>query len=246
MQKDNLHIAVQAAYNCDASPAQLAQIYVALRDCPEDVKTCAAQAGIYGVDAWMGSMRGVAALFFSVKDVMDADENGQAPNAPLVFDVDCNCVFCASGLQGRCVSSGVQAIDADPLAEQQAQSRATILANELEKFRKTLHSAATEAIATAYTDYLPYIESDTDSNIGHRVQGCVRNLVAGQFKRVGEESTLVEVQDGYGCGHYIALDQYSNVVKPLVDAFPELLKSERIAELESKLEFANRALNRNH
>lgn len=248
MQLENLHLAVQAAYNCEASPAQLAQLYVALRDVPEDVKTCASQAGIYGVDAWLGSMRGVAALFFSVKEVMDADDVQPDPNAPPIkFDVYCNCAFCAAGIQNSCVGAGVQPIDADPAEQDKAQFRASILANEIEKFRKMLHSAATEAITTAYTDYLPHIETDTESNIAYRVQGAINNLIAGKFESLeAGGTTYVKVEDQYGGHHLISLSKYSQVVKPIVDAFPDVLKNSHIRALEGEVKSWKDIANRSH
>lgn len=243
MQLDNLHLAVKAAHDCEASPAQLAQVYVALRDCPEDVKTCAVQVGVFEVDNWVQMFSGVAALFFSVKEVMDADEPQPNPNAPPIkFDVYCNCAFCAAGIQNGCVGSGVQPVDADPVEQDKAQFRASILANEIEKFRKTLHSAATEAIQTAYTDYLPHIETDTESNIAYRVQGAINNLIAGKFEAIhtldSDGVKFVSVGDQYGGNHLINLGEYSQLVKPIVDAFPDVLKDSRIKSLEAEVQRA--------
>lgn len=213
MELNALSHAVKSVSECEHNPEQLALVYVHLAKDEPSVLAAAQHLGIKEPGEFIEGLRTLMEGFLRVKSAFDAQSNVAPENEP------------------------------DEDEARRSQSREAILSEILEKFRTKVGEAATEAVNTAYTDYLPHVVTDTESNIGYRVQGCVRNLVAGSFRRVSEDSTLVEVQDSYGCGHYIDLGEYAQVVKPLVEAFPELLKDERIAQLERRLQVANEALN---
>ena len=126
------------------------------------------------------------------------------------------------------------------------EHREQILGAALAELKEKMTDVVSGIASSLYSDYLPHVDTDTESNITYRAQGCVRNLMAGNFRAVPGHETLVEVADGYGCNYYIQLDQYSNLVKPVVDAFPEVLKSERIKQLEQEVKSLRELLNNRH
>ena len=107
----------------------------------------------------------------------------------------------------------------------------------LEKAMADLKNQATEVLKSImgdlYTDYLPHVGSDTEANICYRATGIVKNLVAGKFTDAA--NNLVEVSDGYGCDHYIPLGSYENLVGPLCDSMGDLIRGERIKQLEQEV-----------
>lgn len=86
-----------------------------------------------------------------------------------------------------------------------------------------------------YCEYLPHVVTDTESNIGSRVDGVIRNLISGKFERLGD-SPMVKVSDSYQCEHYIGLHSYDAMVKPLCDLMgPEIIGA-RVKQLENEVE----------
>jgi len=86
-----------------------------------------------------------------------------------------------------------------------------------------------------YCEYLPHVVTDTESNIGSRVDGVIRNLIAGKFERLGE-SPMVKVSDSYQCEHYISLNSYDGMVKPLCDLMAPEIVGARVKQLENEVE----------
>lgn len=123
-----------------------------------------------------------------------------------------------------------------------AEHREQVLSAALEELKEQMVEVMQGVASTLYTDYLPHVETDTESNIGHRVTGVVKNLIRGNFKRIGESQ--VEVSDDYGCNHYIPLASYSQLVKPLCDAMGEEIKGERIKQLEHEVRHLRDTLSR--
>jgi hypothetical protein len=85
-----------------------------------------------------------------------------------------------------------------------------------------------------YSEYLPHVVSDTESNISYRVEGCIRNMIAGKYVPVG--NGLVWVGDGYGNDHLITLASYTDALKPLCDLMGATITDNRIKQLESQVE----------
>jgi hypothetical protein len=85
-----------------------------------------------------------------------------------------------------------------------------------------------------YCEYLPHVVTDTESNIGNRVDGVIRNLISGKFERLGE-SPMVKVSDGYQCEHYISLNSYDGMVKPLCDLMGPAIVEARVKQLENEV-----------
>ena len=91
-----------------------------------------------------------------------------------------------------------------------------------------------------YCEYLPHVVTDTDSNIGNRVTGVIKNLIAGKFEKVSE--SMVKVSDSYQCEHYIGFNSYDDLVKPLCDLMGPEIVGARIKQLENEVESLKRHL----
>lgn len=124
------------------------------------------------------------------------------------------------------------------------EHREQVLSAALEELKEKMVEVMQGVASTLYTDYLPHVETDTESNIGHRVQGVIKNLIRGNFKQL--DSLQVEVSDDYGCNHYIPLASYGQLVKPLCDAMGEEIKGERIKQLEHEVKHLRDSLAHRH
>jgi hypothetical protein len=122
------------------------------------------------------------------------------------------------------------------------EHREHILLGAMAELKEKASEVIIGIMSGLYTDYLPHVESDTESNICYRATGIVKNLIAGNFKDAG--NNLVEVSDDYGCNHYMPLASYERLVKPLCDAMGEQIQSERIKQLEREVESLRNMLNR--
>jgi len=90
-----------------------------------------------------------------------------------------------------------------------------------------------EVMGQLYCDYLPHVETDTESNIGNRVGGVIRNLVAGKFEK--KSDSMVSVSDSYGRDHYVQINSYQGLVKPLCDLMGPEIVGARIQQLEDEV-----------
>jgi len=126
------------------------------------------------------------------------------------------------------------------------EHREQVLSAALEELKERMTEVMQGVASSLYTDYLPHVETDTESNIGNRAAGVVKNLIQGNFTQVGGLRLQVEVADGYGCNHYIQLASYSQLVKPLCDAMGEEIKGERIKQLEQEVKHLRDSLSRHH
>lgn len=85
-----------------------------------------------------------------------------------------------------------------------------------------------------YCDYLPHVVTDTDSNIGNRVSGVIKNLIAGKFEKVG--GSMVKVSDSYQAEHFISFSSWDAMVKPLCDLMGPEIVGARVKQLENEVE----------
>lgn len=111
--------------------------------------------------------------------------------------------------------------------------REEILQAALAELKAKAGEVIQDVMGGLYTDYLPHVETDTESNIDFRVKGAIKNLISGKFEQY-DEST-VRVSDGYGVEHYIRLNSYSSMVGPLCNQMSEAIKGARIAQLEQEV-----------
>lgn len=122
--------------------------------------------------------------------------------------------------------------------------RQEILEEAMDRLKKEASSVVEGIMSSLYTDYLPHVVSDTDSNIAFRVTGCVNNLIAGKFEKAscGSGRQYVSVSDGYGVDHWIDLNHYGSLVEPLCKFMGETIQNERIKQLENEIEFLKQSI----
>ena len=121
------------------------------------------------------------------------------------------------------------------------QNRQQILEKAMAELKERASEVITGIMGDLYTDYLPHVESDTESNICFRATGIVKNLIAGKFRDAG--NGLVEVSDGYECNHYLPLTSYERLVGPLCEQMGEHIKGARIKQLEDEVAHLRDMLN---
>lgn len=109
-----------------------------------------------------------------------------------------------------------------------------ILINAMGNLKASAKAAINDVMSDLYTDYLPHVETDTESNIGLIAQSIVENILMGRFEKTDNGGMLVK--DKTGVRHLIMLTSYRALVEPIVNEFRDELVDARIRELESELE----------
>lgn len=114
----------------------------------------------------------------------------------------------------------------------------------LTKAMESLKAQAKEVIdgimGDLYCEYLPHVVTDTDSNIGNRVSGVIKNLIAGKFEKVG--GSMVKVSDSYQAEHFISFSSWDAMVKPLCDLMGPEIVGARVKQLEHEVASLNQQL----
>jgi hypothetical protein len=119
--------------------------------------------------------------------------------------------------------------------------REELLLKAMDHLRTQAKDVIDGIMGDLYCEYLPHVVTDTESNIGSRVDGVVRNLIAGKFERLGD-SSMVKVSDSYQCEHYISLNSYDGMVKPLCDLMAPEIVGARVKQLENEVELLRQQL----
>lgn len=114
------------------------------------------------------------------------------------------------------------------------ETREQILTQALEELKQKAGSVIKGIMSDLYTDYLPHVVSDTDANIGYRVEGCIKNILQGKVQLVDGLPALFWVSDDYGSDHLISL-AYSFDWKLLCDTLGETVQTNRIKQLEQEV-----------
>ena len=114
--------------------------------------------------------------------------------------------------------------------------REKVLTNAMVELKTKAGAVIESIMSSLYTEYLPHVASDTESNIAYRVEGCIRSMISGKYVKSESGSPLVWVEDGYGHEHLINLASYNMALKPLCDLMGETIQSERIKQLENEVD----------
>ena len=111
-----------------------------------------------------------------------------------------------------------------------------ILQDALEELKQKAGDVLEDIMSRLYTDYLPYVETDTECNISYRVAGCIENILQGKITRVSEQSFTVS--DTYGAEHLISVQGWRMDMKQLAVALlpsmGDTILRQRIKELEGQ------------
>ena len=114
--------------------------------------------------------------------------------------------------------------------------REQILTQALEELKQKAGVVIESIMGDLYTAYLPHVVSDTDANIGYRVEGCIKNILQGDIYLVEANTDLFFVKDTYGGDHCISISKNALNLKPLCDIMGETIQTNRIKQLEHEVE----------
>ena len=111
------------------------------------------------------------------------------------------------------------------------------LMETLNSFKESMKKVAEDAVSEVYTDVLPYVVSDAEFNITNRVEGCVKNLIAGDFEDVSTDglSIRLEVSDSYGMKHRIHISNYTKMFDKIYETYKHELQNQKIKALEDEV-----------
>ena len=111
------------------------------------------------------------------------------------------------------------------------------LMETLNSFKESMQKVAQDAVSEVYGDVLPYVVSDAEFNIANRVEGCVKNLIAGDFEDVSADglSVRLQVSDSYGMKHRIHIPNYTKMFDKIYEMYKDELQNEKIKALEIEL-----------
>ncbi len=123
------------------------------------------------------------------------------------------------------------------MAQEREQYIEHKLMEALNSFKESMQKVAQDAVSEVYGDVLPYVVSDAEFNIANRVEGCVKNLIAGDFEDVSSDglSVLLQVSDSYGINHRIHISNYTKMFDKIYEMYKDELQNEKIKALESEL-----------
>lgn len=118
--------------------------------------------------------------------------------------------------------------------------REELLLKAMDQLKAQAKEVIDGVMGQLYCDYLPHVVTDTDSNIGNRVAGVIKNLIAGKIEKVSD--SMVRVSDDYWADHYISFGPYEALVKPLCDLMGPEIVGARVKQLESEVETLKRQI----
>lgn len=113
--------------------------------------------------------------------------------------------------------------------------REKILAQAMQELKEKASSVINDIMGDLYTEYLPHVETDTESNIQYRVEGCIKNILQGKIEET-DSGEMFWVDDGYGNDHLVNLMACNLDLKPLTDIMGETIQTQRIKQLEGEVE----------
>lgn len=115
-----------------------------------------------------------------------------------------------------------------------------MLASHLSEFKTKMLEVADQALTAVHCELLPYILSDTDSNMSFLVQSCLTNILEGKFEVVEKLGyTYIAVQDANHYTHHVtgySQSLHHNAIQNIYDSASKEIENTRIAQLEAKVE----------
>lgn len=243
-----LQEAVKAIHDCEATASQIAFVYVQIQASMKLVIDAAQSVGIRRPEAFVQNLADAAATVADGKP----DESGVHCTGHVDYDPDAGIFLEAPVIPANIMDAELAHADeqaeideANEANEQARQERyEAVLSESLEAFRTKVTEAAEQAISTVYSDAMPHIASDTEANIGWRVQSAINNILAGKFEPCPSAlHEMFKVSDGYGCEHYISLGKYSQIIAPIWEVYKEHIQNERIEQLEREVKQCKDILN---
>lgn len=115
------------------------------------------------------------------------------------------------------------------------------LESELEKYfaeiKESTKRHVDEIIGNAYTNLLPYVVDDTDTNAGIQAQDIVNQLLSGNFIFDGDYAVVSGVRE-YAPRIRIAFTaaNYDSLRDRIIERMPRCPKDKKIEQLENEIE----------
>lgn len=119
--------------------------------------------------------------------------------------------------------------------------REKVLTDAMAELKSKACAVIESIMSGLYTDYLPHVVSDTESNIAYRVEGCLKNLIEGKIERASPD--MIWLGDGYGNKHCVHLGIHTMHLKHLCDIAGKTIENNRIKQLENEVELLRSQLN---
>ena len=101
----------------------------------------------------------------------------------------------------------------------------------VERFKEDAHKALDESLDKIHSEMLPYVQEDTEANIGYLVTSCLENILAGEYEM---DRTLLKVVDKSGITHFINFKHYGKVLKNIAESNKDLIQEEYVKLLEGR------------
>lgn len=115
-----------------------------------------------------------------------------------------------------------------------------MLASRLSEFKTKMLEVADQALTAVHCELLPYVLSDTESNIAILVSSCLNNILEGKFEVVEKLGyTYITVQDANHYTHHVtgySQSLHHNAIQNIYDSASKEIENTRIAQLEAKVE----------
>lgn len=115
-----------------------------------------------------------------------------------------------------------------------------MLASRLSEFKTKMLELADHALTAVHCELLPYVLSDTESNIAILVSSCLNNILEGKFIVVeGEGRTYIAVKDNNNYEHHIVgykKSHWDDAIQKIYDSASKEIENTRITQLEAKVE----------
>lgn len=102
-------------------------------------------------------------------------------------------------------------------------------------FKEEAKKAVDDAMSEIHCELMPYIESDTHSNVERISQRVVEALIAGKFEHDGEHFIVKGAFEDVECRIRISTNQYDSVRKSLIDVMPKCPKDLEIESLKERI-----------
>ena len=115
-----------------------------------------------------------------------------------------------------------------------------MLASRLSEFKTKMLEVADQALTAVHCELLPYVLSDTESNIAILVSSCLNNILEGKFEVVEKLGyTYITVQDANHYTHHVtgySQSLHENAIQKIYDSASKEIENTRIKQLEAKVE----------
>ena len=117
------------------------------------------------------------------------------------------------------------------------EQQEAFLAEKLKEFTDKLAEVAKEVISDVYCDYLPYVMTDTESNVCFKTNSAIEDILCGNFTVDGDFLVVP-----HGTVRVYMGNNYSNLATNIYKNAKDKIENQTIKELETKVEMLEQQL----